>query len=107
MLNDDLLSLPSSLAYAILKSPHCLARGTKGTLVQGEPEAAEFSLPIPEEHPSLLSPAGRPEEQPRAGFRFQRTSRCRALAAVSGRALAALPGPLPAGRGGAGAGAAP
>lgn len=115
MLNDDLLSLPSSLAYAILKSPHCLARGTKGTLVQGEPEAAPFSLPIPEEHHSLLSPARRLEKQPSAGFRFQQVGRVRAAAdrassppgtraaaghraAVSERALAAAMGPLPAWR---------
>lgn len=114
MLNDDLLSLPSSLAYAILKSPHCLARGTEGTLVQGEPEAAQFSLPIPEEHHSLLSPSRRLEKQPWAGFRFQQVGRVRAAAdrassppgtrtaaghpaAVSERALAAM-GPLPAWR---------
>lgn len=40
-LNDGLLSLPPSLARAILKSPHRLARGAKGSLVQGEPGAAQ------------------------------------------------------------------
>lgn len=80
MLNDDLLSLPSSLVYAVLKSPHCLARRTKGTLVQGEPEAAQFSLPIPEEHHSLLSPARRLKQHPSASFLFQRVGRVRAAA---------------------------
>lgn len=75
MLNDDSLSLPSSFAYAILKSPRCLARGTKGTLVEGEPEAARFWLPIPEEHHSLLSPARRLEQQPRAALRSQQLGR--------------------------------
>lgn len=114
MLNDDSLSLPSSFAYAILKSPRCLARGTKGTLVEGEPEAARFSLPIPEEHHSLLSPARRLEQQPPAALRSQQLGRVRAAAARAsagpgprgaagraagaGRALPAVMGPLPAGR---------
>lgn len=51
-LNDGLLSLPSSLACAILKSPYCLAHGTEGSLVQGG--VCPCSLPIPEKQGSFL-----------------------------------------------------